>query len=107
MPIYDYLCPACGPFEERRPMSESRASATCAICLSTAARMPAAPRLNLMASNNRIAESRNEKSAHEPGVVHRLAANDSHAHGGHAHHWHAPAHSHATQPSPRPWMLGH
>ena len=23
-PIYDYLCQACGPFEERRPMSESK-----------------------------------------------------------------------------------
>jgi len=107
MPIYDYLCPACGPFEERRPMSESQASATCSICLSTAPRMPAAPRLNLMSSNNRIAESRNEKSAHEPGVVHRLAANDAHVHGGLGHHRHAPAHPHAPHPSPRPWMLGH
>jgi hypothetical protein len=69
--------------------------------------MPAAPRLNLMSSNNRIAESRNEKSAHEPGVVHRLAANDAHVHGGLGHHRHAPAHPHAPHPSPRPWMLGH
>jgi putative FmdB family regulatory protein len=109
MPIYDYFCPACGPFEERRPMSESQASVSCAICLSTAVRMPAAPRLNLMSSNNRIAESRNEKSAHEPGVVHRLAANDAHAHGGNGHHRHshAHAHAHAPHPSPRPWMLGH
>ena len=107
MPIYDYLCPACGPFEERRPMSESQASATCAICLSTAARMPAAPRLNLMPGNNRIAESRNEKSAHEPGVVHRLAANDAHAHGRHDSHKHTAGHAHTPHPSPRPWMLGH
>jgi putative FmdB family regulatory protein len=109
MPIYDYLCPACGPFEERRPMSESQASATCAICLSTAARMPAAPRLNLMPSNNRIAESRNEKSAHEPDVVHRLAANDSHAHahGRQGSHKHTAGHARVPHPSPRPWMLGH
>ena len=107
MPIYDYLCPACGPFEERRPMSESQASATCAICLSTAVRVPAAPRLNLMPSNNRIAESRNEKSAHEPDVVHRLAANDPHAHGRQGHYKHAAGHAHVAHPSPRPWMLGH
>ena len=106
MPIYDYLCPACGPFEERRPMSESKVSGTCAVCHSTAPRIPTAPRLNLMPSNNRIAETRNEKSAHEPGVVHRMAANESHAHGKHAHtHAHGPVH--ARSPSPRPWMLGH
>ena len=107
MPIYDYLCQACGPFEERRPMSESKASAICAICRVPAPRMPAAPRLNLMSSNNRIAETRNEKSAHEPDVVHRMTAHDSHAHGQHQHREQARSHSHAQHPSPRPWMLGH
>lgn len=107
MPIYDYLCPACGPFEERRPMSESKESAICATCRAAAPRLPAAPRLNLMSSNNRIAHTRNEKSAHEPNVVHRMAATDSHAHGQHQHRVHAPGHSHAQRPSPRPWMLGH
>ncbi len=107
MPIYDYLCPACGPFEERRPMSKSKESAICATCRASAPRLPAAPRLNLMSSNNRIAHTRNEKSAHEPDVVHRMAATDSHAHGQHQHRVHAPGHSHAQRPSPRPWMLGH
>ena len=106
MPIYDYLCPTCGPFEERRPMIESKASATCANCHAAAPRMPAAPRLNLMSSNNRIAETRNEKSAHEPDVVHRMAAHDSNARGKH-HRVQAHSHSHAQRPSPRPWMLGH
>lgn len=106
MPIYDYLCPVCGPFEKRRPMSESNASATCANCRVSAPRLPAAPRLNLMSNNNRIAETRNEKSAHEPDVVHRMGAQDSHAHGKH-HHVHARRHPHAQRPSPRPWMLGH
>ena len=32
MPIYDYLCATCGPFEERRPMSESKTAAPCSIC---------------------------------------------------------------------------
>ena len=106
MPIYDYLCATCGPFEERRPMSESKTAAPCSICRNPAPRLPGAPRLNLMSSNNRIAETRNEKSAHEPDVVHTLAP-----HGGHAHtkpHRH-PAHqySHGKGASDRPWMLGH
>ena len=106
MPIYDYLCPQCGPFEERRPMSESKSAATCAICSVPAPRVPAAPRLNLMPYNNRIAEMRNEKSAHEPGVVHRMAGHDVHGHHGkHQHHVHAGGH--AKRASPRPWMLGH
>ncbi len=102
MPIYDYLCPSCGPFEERRPMSESQLSATCARCDAQAPRLPAAPSLNLMASNNRIAETRNEKSAHEPDIVHRMKPHGAHAHGKHHH-----VHPHAPRGSPRPWMLGH
>ena len=106
MPIYDYLCPDCGPFELRRAMSESKAPAACGICHALAPRLPAAPRLNLMSNNNRIAETRNEKSAHEPDVVHRMAAHGAHAHGKNRRHS-AHAHAHAQRPSPRPWMLGH
>ena len=109
MPIYDYLCPQCGPFEARRPMSESQAAAACAICAVPAPRVPGASRLNLMPYNNRIAETRNEKSAHEPGVVHRMGGHDAHghAHGKPSRHAHAHVGGHARQPSPRPWMLGH
>ena len=110
MPIYDYLCPACGAFEARRPMSESQAPVVCATCRTAAPRMPAAPRLNLMSANNRYAETRNEKSAHEPDVVHRMAAPEGHAHGKHGkHHHHVHAHGpgHAKRTNPRPWMLGH
>lgn len=118
MPIYDYLCTRCGPFEERRPMSESGLSVLCASCHTLAPRLPAAPRLNLMAANNRYAHTRNEKSAHEPDVVHRMIAPDGHAHAAgaeHQHHAHSHSHSHgqahghgrAASPSPRPWMLGH
>ena len=114
MPIYDYLCATCGPFEERRPMSESKAAVPCSICRDLAPRLPGAPRLNLMSSNNRIAETRNEKSAHEPDVVHTLAPHGGHAHGKPQRHpaqTHAHAHSHTHSKAPRvsdrPWMLGH
>ena len=113
MPIYDYLCTTCGPFEERRPMSESKVAVPCGICRVPAERLPGAPRLNLMASNNRIAETRNEKSAHEPDVmtvIGRDGARRENNHGGHSH-----AHDHRRSQAPsshkhapnRPWMLGH
>ncbi len=109
MPIYDYCCDPCGPFEARRPMSESRAPVPCERCGVPAPRIVSAPRLNLMASNNRYAEMRNEKSAHEPDVVQTLQpsrVSDGHAHS-HAPHQHQHPHSHARRASARPWMLGH
>jgi len=109
MPIYDHLCQGCGRFESRRPMAQSTEPAPCPRCRAQAPRIMSAPRLNLMSSNNRYAETRNEKSAHEPDVVHTLGPRMEH--GAHSHH-HARdatrkrvhAHKHAAS---RPWMLGH
>ena len=102
MPLYDYYCAVCGPFEAKRPMSESAALTACAVCLVPAPRVLSAPRLNLMSSANRYAETRNEKSAHEPDVVHTLAPHGhSHAQPKHAHH------KRAAHASKRPWMIGH
>jgi putative FmdB family regulatory protein len=112
MPVYDYLCAGCGRFEVRRPMSESQAPVPCVVCRAPAPRTVSAPRLNLMSSNNRYAETRNEKSAHEPDVVHSLAPGAHHQH--HHHHGHSqPDHArpqrkrHAGHDPSRPWMLGH
>lgn len=83
-------------------MSESAALAPCTVCLMPSPRVMSAPRLNLMSSANRYAETRNEKSAHEPDVVHTLAPHGhSHSHPKHQHHKHV---GHAPK---RPWMLGH
>lgn len=108
MPIYDYLCSTCGPFEARRPMSESGAPELCTDCRMPAPRIVSAPRLNLMSSHNRYAETRNEKSAHEPDVVHTLQPSHvggSHAHSKHQQHNHK--HAHGRRAPARPWMLGH
>jgi putative FmdB family regulatory protein len=107
MPVYDHLCVACGPFEARRPMSESQAPAPCPVCRAPAPRMVSAPRLNLMSSSNRYAETRNEKSAHAPDVVHSLAP-AVHRHG-HSHHGqaHGKPRKYASHDPTRPWMLGH
>jgi len=89
-------------------MSESAAQAPCAICLKPAPRVIGAPQLNLMSANNRYAETRNEKSAHEPDVVHTLAPHGhSHSHSGSPLQTGPLRHKHAGGHSHRPWMIGH
>ncbi len=106
MPLYDYHCEECGPFRAFRSIADRVHPTPCEACGAIAARVLTAPQLNLMSSNARIAETRNEKSAHEPGVVNVLPKEkkkpvkkergkrkSAMAHG------HAHAH--------RPWMIGH
>jgi putative FmdB family regulatory protein len=101
MPIYDYHCATCGPFEVRRPMNESAEPAACPKCHASTVRVLVAPRLNLMVASTRKAEIRNEKSAHAPEVVHRVAPEASHSeHGRHSH-------GHKSHKVARPWMVGH
>ncbi|WP_207458890.1 zinc ribbon domain-containing protein [Azospirillum sp. SYSU D00513] len=38
MPSYDYLCDACGPFTEMRPMSESSLPQPCPVCGASSSR---------------------------------------------------------------------
>lgn len=45
MPLYDYVCPDCGPFRALRPMSESARAHDCPQCGSPAPRPLAAPML--------------------------------------------------------------
>ena len=69
MPVYDYHCAKCGPFESSRPMKESSEPAACPQCAALTARVLVAPSLNLMQASTRKAEIRNEKSANAPEVV--------------------------------------
>jgi putative FmdB family regulatory protein len=39
MPTYDYACSACGPFEQRRPISERDQPTRCPACGQPAARI--------------------------------------------------------------------
>ena len=43
MPYYDYRCPDCGPFDCRRPLSESSLPSPCPKCGKEAPRMLSAP----------------------------------------------------------------
>lgn len=102
MPVYDYHCATCGPFESNRPMKESSEPAACPQCAAMTARVLVAPSLNLMRASSRMAEMRNEKSANAPEVVSRPVADAGHR--GHGHH---DAHDHRRHRPARPWMVGH
>ena len=101
MPVYDYHCATCGPFESSRPMKESSEPAACPQCAALTARVLVAPSLNLMQASTRKAEIRNEKSANAPEVVSRMP--DA-SHRAHRHH---EAHDHKRHKPARPWMVGH
>lgn len=74
MPIYEFSCPKCGPFEERRIFAQAGDPARCPFCNSTARRVYTVP--NLVATSGPVAAARlrDEKSAHEPEVIHRDGA---------------------------------
>lgn len=95
-------------------MSESSGDVACPACDRQAQRAVTAPALALMPANNRIAHSRNEKSADQPELISKSSETEqtkprqphTHAHGSHCHgHGHQQSgmsHSHG-----RPWMIGH
>lgn len=66
MPLYDYVCNACGPFDAMRSMAE-RDTAHCPSCGLQAARAWLhAPRLSGMSGAQRQAHAVNERAQNEP-----------------------------------------
>lgn len=110
MPLYNYTCDQCGPFEQWQSMSQSSAPNNCIQCGASSERAVSTPALALMPATQRLAHSRNEKSADRPEVVNKpknITAEQGHGKStgcGHTHQHHA--HSHDHGPS-RPWMIGH
>jgi putative FmdB family regulatory protein len=69
MPIYDYLCDACGAFQEERPVADRAAPQPCPGCGLAAPRaMLSVPNFALMDGGTRRAHATNERSAHDPRV---------------------------------------
>lgn len=91
MPLYEFSCPACGPFELVRPMADAAAAAACPACGSEARRVLTPPHLTVLARPLRAALEWEERSAHEPDVVDEKR-------GRRLPHGHAPA---------PPWIVGH
>lgn len=97
MPLYAFVCESCGPFDEFRPVEEAAAPLACPSCQVPATRVFTTPPA-MRPATIRAAETRNEKSAHEPNVVRRERASRSDAPSPPP----KPHHSHG-----RPWQIGH
>ena len=109
MPLYDYHCIECGDFRSWQRMSESDVDIACPSCTRNATRLVTAPSLALMPSNNRIAHSRNEKSADQPEVATRSSMDRARTRGNNAHGGGKCSHGHGgmSHSHGRPWMIGH
>lgn len=94
MPVYEFVCEDCGPFEQRRPFAEAGERMACPSCGREARRVYSMPNTRRVPAALSGAMDRAEKSAHEPEVVRRPAGGTE---PGKGHH-----HSHG-----RPWAVGH
>lgn len=67
MPVYEYCCEACGPFDALKPLSEFRSPVACPNCGQSAPRMiGSAPSLSTLSHAMRRAHAMNERSADTP-----------------------------------------
>ncbi len=71
MPVYDFICEDCGPFEQRRSFAEASDPMMCPSCGEEARRIYSMPATRRMPAALSSAMNRAEKSAHEPDVVRR------------------------------------
>ncbi len=69
MPLYNYLCSDCGPFDAWRAMAEAEHDCACPSCLKPGRRLVSTPHINLMNASLRRALARSEQSSSEPRVV--------------------------------------
>ena len=112
MPVYDYLCPECGPFEVSRPMAEYKLPHDCPACGFSSSRITSAPQLNIMPGSLRKAHARNEKSAHAPKVSRSCCSGGTCSHHktsstNAAQKEGAPALLKAQKGVRRPWQISH
>lgn len=96
MPLYDYHCEGCGPFEDWRAMRDAAKDIICPSCSGRARRTISAPNISTISSAYREGSARNERSADEPRLVSRSDRTDNAGKKAHAH----------GHPA-RPWMIGH
>ena len=69
MPIYDFSCPACGPFEAAHPMTEVPRSGSCPGCGGAARRVFSTAGLSRAGAPAVRAIDAAAVSAESPGVV--------------------------------------
>jgi putative FmdB family regulatory protein len=75
MPVYEYLCDACGPFTDMRPMAECDLPQNCPGCEVSSPRVIlTAPHFACMPAETRKAHAVNERSAHAPKTLDQYKA---------------------------------
>ena len=85
MPIYEYTCETCGPFELWQPMRDASAARSCPACATPARRHFTPPGVARTPAPLRAARDRELRSAHEPEVVSAPSGRPLPVHLGHAH----------------------
>lgn len=73
MPVYEFICNDCGPFEQRRSFAEAGDPIVCPSCGREARRVYSIPNTRRMPAALSSAMDRAEKSAREPEVARRPA----------------------------------
>ncbi|MEL7026096.1 MAG: zinc ribbon domain-containing protein [Pseudomonadota bacterium] len=105
MPVYNYHCDACGPFEAVAPIAKFADPCQCPSCEAVAPRALAVPQLSTISVHNRKAHVINERSSDSPK---RAKANGLTPSGPKIK---SRARTHQdgskSMPSARPWMLSH
>ena len=66
MPVYEYMCDDCGPFEEMVPMARFADPRDCPDCGAASPRLLTIPRLAAVSSDTRRAHETNERAADSP-----------------------------------------
>lgn len=94
MPVYEFVCEDCGPFEQQRSFKEAGDPMTCPSCGRESKRVYSMPNTRRMSAALSGAMDRAEKSAHEPEVARRPVRGTGPRE----------AHQHSHE---RPWTLGH
>jgi putative FmdB family regulatory protein len=96
MPLYDFFCDSCGPYEVQRTVSAAPDPAPCPACRADGRRVFHPPGIVRTPAGMRRARDLEESSAHEPSLTARPEGRPLHVHAPHRdHHHHAP-----------PWATG-
>lgn len=69
MALYEYRCPACGPFDVNRPIGSAATSEVCPRCGDAARRVFTSPALSTLAPRVSRMRDLEAKSAESPEVV--------------------------------------
>lgn len=115
MPLYEYDCPSCGPFDALGRVATSAEPHDCPRCGTTSPRVILTmPAVLAMDAGRRQAHASNERSAHAPAVS--TAESRAHPHGpgcaccsggGGKSRAVTGADGSKTFPTDRPWMISH